>query len=402
MKSRIRAVRVAVAALLMAVLPPTGCREKAPRDLPEVYQESQRLINVPVMRVALVRSAPEVEVFVESSYEVLLGGTPVDIGESMARTKIRVSGNVIHIGGRELTADSLVIKPHRDGGLGFVMAGKALRFRGEFEVIRQKNDVLTLVNSVDMETYLKDVMPGEMPSGWAPEAIRAQVVAARTYALFQRHTRKDDLYHIGIAELAYRGTEGETAQMSNLVDSTRGVVLTYDWQIFPAYYHSTCGGRTEDAGQVFGDKSIPPLLGVECGYCRQSRFYAWKREVQKDDIQRRLHAARPEIGKVRSVEPVAFGSGSHSTKVAVKHDRGTTTLGAHEFRLLLGANTLLSTAFQSRSTRSGRAIEFSGRGWGHGVGLCQYGAKGMAESGAKGADILRHYYPGADVVRIYR
>ncbi|MBM4043669.1 MAG: SpoIID/LytB domain-containing protein [Planctomycetes bacterium] len=401
MKTVARSVRALFAAVALAMLPSTGCREKAHRETPEVYKEVKRLISVPTMRVALARSAAEMEVFVDGAYEVLLGGTPVDIGGSMPRTKVRARGDGVQLGARELAADSLVIKAHRDGALGFVLASKPLKFRGEFEIIRQKNDKLTLVNSVDMETYMKDVMPGEMPSGWPAEAIRAQVVAARTYALFQRQTRKDELYHIGIAELAYRGVEGETAQMSKLVDSTRGVVLTYEWHIFPAYYHSTCGGRTENVSHVFGEKSIPPLAGVECGHCRQSKFYTWKREIQKDEIQRKLSHARPEVGKVNAIEAIALGPGSHGAKVAVKHDRGTTTLDGHEFRIAVGPNSVLSTAFQTRSTRGGQSFEFSGRGWGHGVGLCQYGAKGMAESGSKGANILRHYYPGAEVVRIY-
>jgi stage II sporulation protein D len=252
-----------------------------------------------------------------------------------------------------------------------------------------------------METYLKDVLPGEMPSSWPSEAIRAQIVAARTYALFQRQTRKDDAYHIGKAELAYRGVEGESDAVSKLVDSTRGVVLVYDWHIFPAYYHSTCGGRTEDVNAVFGERSIPPLGGVECGQCKNSKFYTWKREMSKDDIQKKLRHAKLDVGRISGIEASALGPGSHGARVVVKHDRGATTLAGNEFRLLVGANSVLSTAFQARETRSGRSLEFSGHGWGHGVGLCQWGAKGMAERGAKGADVLRHYYPGAELVRIY-
>jgi stage II sporulation protein D len=266
-------------------------------------------------------------------------------------------------------------------------------------LVPQNKDRFSVLEEIGIEEYLPGVIEGEMPTLWREEAIQAQVIAARTYAIYQKKNKIDALYHINKLDLAYNGSYNYQPKTKEIVDKSRGTVMVYNWELFPGYFHSTCGGHTEDVNIVFSLRSIPPLSGVDCGYCSKSKYYNWKTNLKKDEIERKLSNAKYKVKKINRIVTEKTGPGGHSSTIKIEHSGGTKRVNANEFRLIVGPNNLRSTAFKVKN--NGSSLTFAGSGWGHGVGLCQYGTQGMANSGFKWYDILKHYYPEIDLVKIY-
>jgi len=166
-------------------------------------------------------------------------------------------------------------------------------------------------------------------------------------------------------------------------------VLFYGGAPLAAYFHSTCGGHTSSVGAVFGEKEVPPLCGVGCDWCRDSPYYRWKVQIQRSELVRKL--APWGLVYLDSIRPLDVDEGGRPRVLLLN---GTKQVKASEFRRAVGPERIRSMAFTA--ARRGRAFEFAGRGWGHGVGLCQWGARGMALAGKSWREILAHYYPGAE------
>nr|MBC8550476.1 hypothetical protein [Candidatus Brocadiales bacterium] len=154
-----------------------------------------------------------------------------------------------------------------------------------------------------------------------------------------------------------------------------------------------------DINLVFNLKSIPPLSGVDCGYCNDSKYYHWTKKLGRNEIQIKLNATKSNVKKIRNITTEQIGPGGHCSTIKIDHAGGTKRVNANDFRLIIGPNNLRSTSFSIKNI--GNSFIFEGSGWGHGVGLCQYGTQKMAKSGFRWYDILRHYYPEIDLVKIY-
>jgi stage II sporulation protein D len=150
---------------------------------------------------------------------------------------------------------------------------KKLKYSGKLILVPNDNDRFSILEEIGIEEYLPGVIEGEMPIMWKDDALQAQVIAVRTYAIYKRKIKSNALYHINKLDLAYKGSYMNQTKTKEIVDKTRGTVMVYDWKLFPGYFHSTCGGHTEDINLVFNLKSIPPLSGVDCGYCNNSKYY---------------------------------------------------------------------------------------------------------------------------------
>lgn len=267
-----------------------------------------------------------------------------------------------------------------------------------------------LVNRLPLEKYLLGVLPGEMPAGSYPRhALGAQAVAARTYALFQILSRPPDArVHVrdDTHSQVYLGGGAPHPRAVEAVEETHGEVLLYDGQVFESFFHSTCGGATRAVEDCFGGDPIAPLSSVPCRGCVTSKYYRWEATIEEKDLREALTPVsrrhRIELGEVLSIEPIEPAPGGHSAYVRIVHAGGAFELDADRFRRACRSKKaeLRSTSFIVE--RRGRDFHFIGRGWGHGVGLCQVGAKGYAEQDAGYAWILRHYYPGAEVTTLWR
>ena len=281
---------------------------------------------------------------------------------------------------------------------GFVKLRKS-KYCGKLILIPKEDGRFSILEEIGIEEYLPGVVEGEMPMMWNDDALQAQVIAVRTYVIYKTKIKTNALYHINKLDLAYKGSYMNQAKTKEIVNKTRGTVMVYDWKLFPGYFHSTCGGHTEDINLVFNLKSIPPLSGVDCGYCSNSKYYHWKKRLGRNEIQNKLNATKSKVKRIRNILTEQIGPGGHCSTIKIEHTGGTKRVNANDFRLIIGPNNLRSTSFSIKN--SGSTFVFEGRGWGHGVGLCQYGTQNMAKSGFRWYDILRYYYPEIDLVKIY-
>jgi stage II sporulation protein D len=257
---------------------------------------------------------------------------------------------------------------------------------------------LTVVNAVPLETYLLGVVGAEMPLSWNLEALKAQAVAARTYAVSRMLTARDrgatfDVYSDTRSQVYSGAPKPQYAsKLSQVVTATTGEVLVFEGNLLTAFFHSTCGGHTESAARVFKSHNVAPLHGVPCDACTASPLHRWEVRIAAREIKERLGVAAVDTMAIRDVGPSGRGG-----TIVVRGGSEETLFPAKEFRKRLGTKRLKSTAFEAEPA-SGEFV-FRGRGFGHGVGLCQWGARGLAERGKSYLDILEHYYPGALILQ---
>ncbi|HSV95863.1 MAG TPA: SpoIID/LytB domain-containing protein [Spirochaetota bacterium] len=264
-------------------------------------------------------------------------------------------------------------------------------FRGAIE-LHSRMGRLLVINVLTMDEYLSGVVPCEISSGWNVEALRAQAVAARSYAYYHIMNGTDTLFDLNATNRSqvYGGAGMETERTNKAVRDTSGQVASLDNKPILAFFHSTCGGSTIDGDKVWKGAGREYLRKVRCEYCAQSPHFVWEEMLTLYEI--RLHLAKKYVG-VGQVTGIAFRKeGGRVSHVTVDHKNGVVRLSGNDFRLLFPEKKIKSLLFEAVKTKNGLLLK--GHGWGHGVGLCQWGANGMAERKAAYADILRHYYRG--------
>lgn len=266
---------------------------------------------------------------------------------------------------------------------------------GLVQVIMRGSGLL-VVNHVDLEEYVKGVLPGEVNSSWHPEMLKAQAVAARTYALYHHMLSGSRDYDVvaGTQDQVYRGRRGIDARVEQAVDSTKGEVVTYEDAPIYAAFSSTAAGPTEDAAVVWA-KDLPYLKGVECPFDLESPYFQWKTSFQVETLERNLRQQGFDIGAIVAVAPLSYSRAGRVATLRVLHSKGELILRGEELRKAVGYTVVPSTQFTIESF--GEEIVLSGYGAGHAVGLCQWGAKELAELGYSYASILRYYYPGTEL-----
>lgn len=316
-------------------------------------------------------------------------------------------------------------------GQGYFWAGRQDRiYRGSLEFLRF-NQGLTVVNRINMEEYLYAVVPSEVPSRWPKAVLEAQAVAARTYTfanLGRFAARGFDLLST-VASQVYNGVQSETQSVTEAVDSTRGLILTHDSKPIAAFYFDNCGGYTESSQNVWGfpapylqavpDKLLPARTGFlppadlyvwlksrpeACSnhpnYSARSA-YRWSHWVPREEIETRLKLSET-VGRILSLTVIERTISGRAAKVLIKGTNGEKTLKGDSIRSLGGLRSNLFIV-QPKLGRDGlpEYFVFTGGGWGHGVGMAQSGAAGMAAAGYSFSEILAHYYQGADLIKKY-
>lgn len=271
----------------------------------------------------------------------------------------------------------------------------AVPVSGLVHVIRRGKGFL-VINQVDLEEYVKGVVPSEVSSSWHPEMLKAQAVAARTYALYQQMLSATREYDVAatVQDQVYKGKNGIDAAVLRAVDETRGLVLTYQGAPIYAAFSSTAAGLTEDAVNVWS-KEYPYLKGVECPFDLQSPYYQWTVSFRMDKLEQNLRQQGFPVGTISAMVPVAFSRGGRVAKLRVEHSGGELILRGEELRKAVGYSIVPSTQFTIDSV--GQDIVLSGYGAGHAVGMCQWGAKELAELGYPFSTILLYYYPGTEL-----
>jgi len=269
-------------------------------------------------------------------------------------------------------------------------------YRGWLEVRKKKNGLLLVVNELDIEDYLQSVVTSEIPHDWSFEALKAQAVAARTYALYQKKAADHRLYHVlaTVNSQVYRGGDSERPRGARAVRDTRGLVILYRGELINAFYHSSCGGHTENAGELWGIDE-PYLKGVDCECQEISRYGLWERRIGKRRVLATLRKQGIRISDVVGMGIKGVTAAGRVKGVSLRSSQGERLIPAETMRAALGTAVIPSVFFELEL--DGNEAVFSGRGAGHGVGLCQWGAEEMAERGYDFKAILAHYYPGTAV-----
>ena len=351
------------------------------------------------IRVAVIRQDPKVDLQIHGRFTMstLHTGNPIQQGRRLPQTAVRAVPEGIAFGEAVLPVFGVRIEPASDAAIS--LNGK--RLRGTIEIVRQQNLTLLIVNHVSLEDYLRGVLSKEVPDYWPEEALKAVAIAARTYALYQRFSKEGVDYDVtgDVMSQDYGGKTAEKTATTRAVKATAGLVLTYDGKLFPSFYHSTCGGMTEHA-RVMGPFNFPPLQGgVACTFCTASPFFQWQRRLSRADVGWALrNSSYGSIGPILDMRVTARTPSGRAEEVTIAGSQRTLRLTGYDVRALFGFDRIRSPLFSIVETTDGFVLD--GRGWGHGVGMCQWGAAELARRGFSAAEILAYYYRGAELVNL--
>jgi len=349
-----------------------------------------------VLRVAVVNGEKSASLKVNGPYEIrqLHTGTLLKEGRSL-ETVLTPEAEGIRLGEESLKLYGIRVIPKREAAISL----EGRRFRGRVDILRQGDMTLLIVNHLDIEEYLYGVLPHEVPHHWSDEMLEVQAILARTYALFKKVEHQHEDYDVKATVLSqvYGGREEEKRRARQAVDRTVGKILTYQGTLFPTFYHSTCGGETEDAviAGLWKKKLFPLYGGVHCTTCEKSPFYRWKRSFSLDDIAFRLRKAGFSVKKIVTLHAEERTASGRVKTIVVEGEKNVLKIPATDFRLAVSPTDLRSVKFDL-AVKEGK-VTFEGFGWGHGAGLCQWGANSMAERGFSVEEILSFYYPGSEL-----
>ena len=270
-------------------------------------------------------------------------------------------------------------------------------YRGKI-LVKPYQGALLVTNLVDIEDYLRGVVPSEMPASWPAEALKAQAIAARTYALFQISKRADYAFDVDptIYYQVYGGVRAEHPATNRAIDATAGQILVHGGRPIVAYFSSANGGYTETAGNVWGIdfdylKSVPDAYDPR-GYS------GWSETFSRGQVQAKLERWIGSKGHLRDLRVSSATRAGRVKQVTLECSGGPVNVEGEAFRKAMGRSKFISWVYQPRV--NGEKVTFHGKGFGHAVGMSQHGAKIQARDGRSFEEILAFYYRGAGLVRV--
>ena len=353
-------------------------------------------VTVPVIRVAILKGLRSLDIHgrdlsirdLRSFQNLYESRTPSRVILKGEANGIRVAGVLHKTSLVSVTTTSPVL----------TINGKT--YRGKLEIAREQDDTLTIINELDIEKYLIGLINHEISSAWNLEAVKAQAIVARTYAIFQKYKRQEDFYDMvsSVLDQVYGGTLSEDERARQAVNETRGLIVTYKGNPILALYHSSCGGRTESS-KYFTGEDLPYLRGVSCQFCSNAPNYFWIYNIPLDKLAKAIASDGYRVGNITAINVKKRTPSHRAYEISIVSDTGTITIQGEKMRKAVGYDRLKSLNFNV-SIRNNEAV-FMGSGAGHGVGLCQWGMKGMADKGYTYKQILNYYYPGTNLKKLY-
>ena len=345
-----------------------------------------------IMRVAIEEGVERVKVGSSTAAVIRDGmGRAIAEIEPSAGFAAQLQAGKISMG--QWIAGQIWIEPKGDG---YVWIGDRW-YRGRTQLVPHKGGI-TAVNYVDLEQYLYSVLGAEMDGSWPHEALKAQAVAARSYALHERQLSQNDFYDLSDTQASqvYKGLQSESMGTYAAVDATEGQVLTYDGEIILAAYHSSSGGHTENVEDVWS-YALPYLRAVP-DFDQDSPVYQWTETFSQAQMRERISG----VGNILAITPERATSHGSAIAVKVSGDAGMKVVSATDITQALG---LKSTRFTITPQKAGEgqvptAFQIKGKGFGHAVGMSQWGAYHLARQGYNYHQILLHYYQATTLAKI--
>ncbi len=262
--------------------------------------------------------------------------------------------------------------------------------------VRAENGRVLVVNHVGLEQYLYGVLPRETYVSWPAAALQAQAVAARTYALYHMLVRQGCSYDVfsTTSSQVYGGLDGEHPATNRAVDATRDLVLFNGRQLVLALYHANSGGVVEAVEDVWGAR-LPYLLRVVDTPSLQGRGAQWTCSLSASEVVERLVNYGVACKNIESIQPVKRSGSGRVEQVALGGQGASVVISGNSLRLMLGPSVVKSTRFIVENVDE--SFVFTGTGYGHGVGMSQWGAYAIAKNKDDYQSILAHYYPGTEL-----
>jgi len=387
-------------------------------------EEPGSFIRVPFVRVLLLETEPDAVFSADYAFaiECLKGGEQTVFYSSQP---VRVRNR-----GHDLRVENLKGVPIADyvnevniiprGTENHTRIGKT-PYRGILRVLPYGGNV-RVINIIYMEDYLRGVVPPELGKRAEAEieAVKAQAVAARTYAMAHLQQYKGEPYDMksSIYDQVYHGVRVENELVNRAIDLTAGTVAMHEDQLINAYYHSTCGGMTDNISHVWDRNEMAYLKAVpDSGACSWSKYYNWREVFTEQQLRGRIEQYMASdrgrdmrIGPIRNIEIRERTPGGRITTLVIHTDTDLYRFHKDRIRWVIGRTSnpdliLPSDRFDVIIERNAAGnisrVIFEGSGYGHGVGMCQCGAIGMSRNGYSFYQILKHYYVGIDVRKLY-
>jgi stage II sporulation protein D len=287
----------------------------------------------------------------------------------------------------------ILLKPNIKNGLVFC---QDRWYRGDLLIFTNADvNNLTIVNVVDLENYLLSVLPSEMPYKWNHESLKAQAVAARSYTLGYLGRRKEKGYDLEstVEDQVYTGVLAEKWSTTRAVKDTKGVILlnSEDTPLI-ALYHSSGGGYTDSIENLW-DETPSPHIQPRPDYDDKSPHFKWTRTFKISDLSNALSSLN--LGEIKNIIPLSVSVSRRVTMLEIVGSKGKTQIRGEQLRRIL---KLPSSKFNLEISKG--IVNFAGRGYGHGLGLSQWGSKSLADNGFNFRQILAHYYTGAKLVKV--
>ena len=389
-----------------------------------VTPATTRVEHVPNVRVLLGSRSSDATV-TSTANMVVLNSSNGQVSTISANrgTSIGVRGGKIAVNGKAI--DSVITLKPANSDAPFLFEGKG--YRGGL-TLRANNGTMMVINSVPLEDYLYGVVPQEVVPSWPAAALEAQAVAARTYALHTMEENKGKLYDVSTStdHQVYNGVSGETQATTTAVNKTKGMVMLYNQRPINALFHSDGGGYTEDSVNVWGS-DVPYLKGVK-DFSTGTSTSNWTVTTSRQALESKLNAASKGVGKLKSIQLTPLGKPGQQTSDRGVSGRiksatfigtsGKTTIDGDSLRSILGLKSTLFDFYVNYNPAKGTGkayhnftgnndtVYIKGHGWGHGLGMSQWGAAEMAKRATPGdanyyQTILRHYYSGITLKKMY-
>jgi stage II sporulation protein D len=346
--------------------------------------------------VRVLLAAHQLQTVVASEGGVVVRAADASAGAPLLQPEITTVLDVrpqvggLLLAGAVTTGERVWVAPLLDSPL--VVDGRT--YRGDVWIERDADGTLDVINELDLEQYLYGVVGAEMDPTWPEVALQAQAIASRSYAVARAALHAYPDYDVKAGELdqAYGGVNAESQGAVDAVESTHGVVLMYRYRVIKAYYSSCDGGFTDDGSELSDPQ--PYLRAQPDPYAAESPHLSWSAQVPLAAFARAFGEQVGDIGDITAVTPGPADASGRLISVTVTGTTGSRDIPGPLFRQLAGRHVVKSTRIASLGVQ-GDEIEVRGSGFGHGVGMSQWGAKDMADQGLGITAILSFYYRGA-------